>query len=52
MFYVSFIFFTMVYSVEQNTFMVVFTFEKEGLLMGNYLFVKMNSSKISGQHSR
>jgi hypothetical protein len=50
MFYFSFIFFTMVYSVKQNTFIVVFTFEMEGLIMGNYLFVKMNSIKISEQH--
>jgi hypothetical protein len=27
--------------------LLFFTFEMEGLLMGNYLFVKMNSSKIS-----
>jgi hypothetical protein len=27
-----------------------FTFEMEGLVMGNYLFVKMNSIKISEQH--
>jgi hypothetical protein len=47
MFYFSFIFFTMVYSVEQNTFIVVFYFRKEGLLMGNYLFVKMNSSIVN-----
>jgi hypothetical protein len=32
--------------------LLFFTFEMEGLLMGNYLFVKMNSSKISKQHSR
>jgi hypothetical protein len=31
--------------------LLFFTFEMEGLLMGNYLFVKMNSSKISGHHS-
>jgi hypothetical protein len=49
MFYFSFIFFTMVYSVEQNT-LLFFTFEMEGLIMGNYLFVKMNSIKISEQH--
>jgi hypothetical protein len=32
--------------------LLFFTFEMEGLVMGNYLFVKMNSSKISEQHSR
>jgi hypothetical protein len=32
--------------------LLFFTFEMESLLMGNYLFVKMNFSKISGQHSR
>jgi hypothetical protein len=32
--------------------LLFFTFEVEGLLMGNYLFVKMNSSKISIQHSK
>jgi hypothetical protein len=31
--------------------LLFFTFEMEGLVMGNYLFVKMNSSKISEQHS-
>jgi hypothetical protein len=30
--------------------LLFFTFEMEGLVMGNYLFV--NSSKISEQHSR
>jgi hypothetical protein len=29
--------------------LLFFTFEMEGLVMGNYLFVKMNSSKISEQ---
>jgi hypothetical protein len=32
--------------------LLFFTFEMEGLVMGNYLFVKMYSSKISEQHSR
>jgi hypothetical protein len=32
--------------------LLFFTFEMESLLMGNYMFVKMNSNKISGQHSR
>jgi hypothetical protein len=30
--------------------LLFFTFEMEGLVMGNYLFVKMNSIKISEQH--
>jgi hypothetical protein len=30
--------------------LLFFTFEMEGLVMGNYLFAKMNSIKISEQH--
>jgi hypothetical protein len=49
MFYFSFIFFTMVYSVEQNTFIVVFYFQN-GRFNNGELSVKMNSIKISEQH--